>query len=217
LGENLGGAGFPNRQRPPTAKPYFKEHARARVRPILASLDGNANRFIHFKIFLVDIQRDARRFLDVFSESTDRAGKIGERDRPGRGAARLAPHISRPRGTLIVGAIVSTVRPCMEDRQTKMCLAGRQTRRARRKRSQESTGLQFHQTSLNPQSMSSRALAVIQEFNSLPQAEQMAAYEAIARKVTPADYRPLSDEDLTTIAAETFALLDQAESHAQSP
>lgn len=34
-----------------------------------------------------------------------------------------------------------------------------------------------------------------QEFNSLPQAEQMAVYEAIARKLTPANYGPLSDEE----------------------
>ncbi len=64
--------------------------------------------------------------------------------------------------------------------------------------------------------MSPRALAVIEEFNSLPQVEQWAVYEAIARTVTPADYGPLSDEDLTAIAAETFALLDQEESRARS-
>ena len=64
--------------------------------------------------------------------------------------------------------------------------------------------------------MSNSALAVIREFNNLPQAEQLAVYEAIARKVTPADYGPLSDEDLTSIAAETFALLDEEERHAQS-
>jgi hypothetical protein len=64
--------------------------------------------------------------------------------------------------------------------------------------------------------MSSKARAVIQEFNSLPQAEQLAVYEAIARKVTPADYGPLSDEHLTAIAAEMFALLDQEESRIES-
>jgi hypothetical protein len=64
--------------------------------------------------------------------------------------------------------------------------------------------------------MSSKALAVLHEFNSLPPLEQMAVYEAIARKVTPANYGPLSDEDLTSIAAETFALLDEAEGRAKS-
>jgi hypothetical protein len=78
------------------------------------------------------------------------------------------------------------------------------------------TGLQFHRTSFNLHYMSNRALAVIDEFNSLPQIEQLAVYEAIARKVTPTDYGPLSDEDLTAIAAETFAVLDQVEDRAQS-
>ena len=64
--------------------------------------------------------------------------------------------------------------------------------------------------------MSSSAQAIIQEFNSLPPVEQLAVYEAIARKVTPANYEPLSDEDLTVIAAETFALLDEEENRAQS-
>jgi hypothetical protein len=64
--------------------------------------------------------------------------------------------------------------------------------------------------------MSIKALAVIEEFCRLPRLEQLAIYEAIARKVTPAHYGPLSDEDLTTIAAETFALLDKEEGHAQS-
>ncbi len=64
--------------------------------------------------------------------------------------------------------------------------------------------------------MSSKAQAVLREFNSLPPVEQMAVYQAIARKVTPADYGPLSDEDLTAIAAETFALFDEEEGRAQS-
>ena len=64
--------------------------------------------------------------------------------------------------------------------------------------------------------MSSKAQAVIQDFNSLPQIEQLAAYEAITRKVTPSDYEPLSDEDLAAIAAETFELLDQEENRCQS-
>jgi len=56
----------------------------------------------------------------------------------------------------------------------------------------------------------------MEEFNRLPQVEQLAVSEPIARKVTPADYGPLSDEDLTAIAAETFALLDEEESRARS-
>ena len=64
------------------------------------------------------------------------------------------------------------------------------------------------------QPMSSTAQAVLEQFNRLPQVEQLAVYEAITRKITPADYGPLSDEDLTAIAAETFALLDEEEGRA---
>jgi hypothetical protein len=64
--------------------------------------------------------------------------------------------------------------------------------------------------------MNSKAQAVIREFNSLPQVEQLAVYQAIARKVTPSKYEPLSDEDLTAIAADSFALLDQEENPAKS-
>jgi hypothetical protein len=39
--------------------------------------------------------------------------------------------------------------------------------------------------------MSSKAQALVEEFNSLPQLEQLAVYEAIARKVTPANYEAL--------------------------
>jgi hypothetical protein len=64
--------------------------------------------------------------------------------------------------------------------------------------------------------MSNKAQAVIQEFDGLPKDEQLAVYEAIARKVVPAEYGPLSDEDLTAISAETFELLDQEECRAQT-
>jgi hypothetical protein len=64
--------------------------------------------------------------------------------------------------------------------------------------------------------MSSKAKALIQEFDGLSQTEQLAVYEAIARKVTPAVYEALSDEDLTAIAAESFAMLDEEERRAQA-
>ena len=64
--------------------------------------------------------------------------------------------------------------------------------------------------------VSRAAQAIIQDFNRLPPGEQMAVYEAIARQVTPLDHGPLSDEDLTAIAAESFAMLDEEEKHGQS-
>jgi len=56
--------------------------------------------------------------------------------------------------------------------------------------------------------VSRAAQAIIQDFNRLPPGEQMA--------VTPLDHGPLSDEDLTAIAAESFAMLDEEEKHGQS-
>jgi predicted nucleotidyltransferase len=40
-------------------------------------------------------------------------------------------------------------------------------------------------------------------------------YESIARSVVSGDYGPLSDDDLTVIAAQTFSLLDEEESRAE--
>ena len=59
--------------------------------------------------------------------------------------------------------------------------------------------------------MSIGAQAVIQEFYNLPPTEQLAVYEVIARSVAPVDYGPLLEEDLTAIAAGSFALLDEKE------
>jgi hypothetical protein len=64
--------------------------------------------------------------------------------------------------------------------------------------------------------MSTKAQAVLTRFQSLPRDEQLAVYEKIARSVVPEDYGPLSDDDLTGIAAQTFAFLDEEEARAQS-
>lgn len=59
--------------------------------------------------------------------------------------------------------------------------------------------------------MSSGAKEIVEKFNRLPRQDKLAVYEAIAREVSSADYAPLSDDELTAIAAETFALLDEEE------
>ena len=64
--------------------------------------------------------------------------------------------------------------------------------------------------------MSTKAQAVLARFRTLPREEQYLVYETIARAVVPGDYGPLSDEDLTAVAAQTFALLDEEESRAES-
>jgi hypothetical protein len=65
--------------------------------------------------------------------------------------------------------------------------------------------------------MSSKAQAVLEGFRSLPRDEQYVVYETIARCVAPGDYGPLSDDDLTAIAAQTFSLLDEEVSRAPVP
>ena len=64
--------------------------------------------------------------------------------------------------------------------------------------------------------MSGKAQAVIREFSSLPPAEQLSVYEAIARKIVPTNYGPLSDDDLNAIAADSFSLLDEEERRAST-
>ena len=74
---------------------------------------------------------------------------------------------------------------------------------------------------MHPAGMAAFGAAILKEwklegFKGLPREEQYAVYETIARAVVPGDYGPLSDEDLTSIAAETFPLLDEEESRAES-
>ena len=64
--------------------------------------------------------------------------------------------------------------------------------------------------------MSAEAQAVIESFAKLPREEQLSVYEAIARTVGPEDYGPLSDDELSAIAAQSFALLDEEEARGQS-
>ena len=74
----------------------------------------------------------------------------------------------------------------------------------------------FHAMRVSFQGMSTKAQAVLEGFRSLPRDEQYTVYEMIARSVVPGNYGPLSDDDLTVIAAQTFSLLDEEESRAQS-
>jgi hypothetical protein len=57
--------------------------------------------------------------------------------------------------------------------------------------------------------MSTNAAAIVSQFRSLHKEDQWAVYEAIARSVVPEEYGELTDDELTTIAAQTFALLDE--------
>jgi len=63
--------------------------------------------------------------------------------------------------------------------------------------------------------MSTKAQAVLDPFKALPRAEQWDIYEAIARSVVPEEYAALSDRELVTTAAQSFALLDQEDESAR--
>jgi hypothetical protein len=56
----------------------------------------------------------------------------------------------------------------------------------------------------------------LDDFKELPREAQWNVYEAIARSVVPEDYGPLSDGDLTAIAARSFAQLDEEEAGAEA-
>ena len=77
-------------------------------------------------------------------------------------------------------------------------------------------GLFFSGLPRTVQVMSTKAEAILEQFKSLPKAEQWGVYEAIARSVVPEDYGELSDEELTVSAAQTFALLDEEDERAKS-
>lgn len=77
-------------------------------------------------------------------------------------------------------------------------------------------GLLFQLRRLFFERMSIKAQAIVDEFRNLSRDEQFAVYESIARAIVPEDYGPLSDDDLTNIAAQTFSLLDEEESRASS-
>jgi hypothetical protein len=64
--------------------------------------------------------------------------------------------------------------------------------------------------------VSTKAESLLEEFKGLPPSEQWKVYESIAKNLAPQDYGPLSDEDLTAIAGQTFSLLDEEEERAQS-
>jgi hypothetical protein len=63
--------------------------------------------------------------------------------------------------------------------------------------------------------VSTKAQTVLDEFRRLDPAEQRLVWNELAQTFAPADYGPLSDDDLTAIADQTFVLLDKEERDAQ--
>lgn len=64
--------------------------------------------------------------------------------------------------------------------------------------------------------MSTQAQEIFNAYQRLPKEDQLAVYEAIARSKIPAEYGEFTDEELTCIAAQSFAILDQDEESAKT-
>lgn len=64
--------------------------------------------------------------------------------------------------------------------------------------------------------MTDIAAKIFAEFKRLGPVEQRLIWNEMAQAVAPSDYGPLTDEELTGIADQTFVLLDKEEANAQS-
>ena len=62
--------------------------------------------------------------------------------------------------------------------------------------------------------MTAAAARIIDEFKKLPAPDQKEALSQMMQAAAFLDYGDLSDEDLTAIAAQTFAMLDREEDEA---
>lgn len=62
--------------------------------------------------------------------------------------------------------------------------------------------------------VSAAVAKMVEQFAKLEPAEQRQALAEVLRIAGHLDYPPLTDDDLTAIAAQTFALLDQEENDA---
>ena len=64
--------------------------------------------------------------------------------------------------------------------------------------------------------MTAVAARLIADFKRLEPLEQRQVWNELAQAVVPAEYGPLTDEELTAIADQTFVLLDKEEADAQT-
>ncbi len=64
--------------------------------------------------------------------------------------------------------------------------------------------------------MTATAIRVVNEFKKLDPAEQHLVWNEIAQAVAPSDYGPLTDDELTAIADQTFVMLDKEEANAEA-
>ena len=64
--------------------------------------------------------------------------------------------------------------------------------------------------------MSETAVRLVNDFKSLDPSEQRLVWDELAQIVTGPNYGPLTDEELTAIADQTFVLLDKEEADAEA-
>ena len=67
-------------------------------------------------------------------------------------------------------------------------------------------------------SMSTKAEAILEQFETLPPAEKQELWQELQRRVAPVELHgePLTDEDIAGSARVTFAMLDEEEQHAKA-
>jgi hypothetical protein len=70
-------------------------------------------------------------------------------------------------------------------------------------------------TSRYLKAMTATAVRLLDEFKRLDPLEQRLVWNELAQAVVPLAYGPLTDEELVTIADQTFVLLDKEEADAQ--
>jgi hypothetical protein len=66
--------------------------------------------------------------------------------------------------------------------------------------------------------MSTKATAILEQFEALPPAEQQELWRELRRRIAPVELygEPLTDEDIADSARVTFAMLDEEEQRAKA-
>jgi hypothetical protein len=66
--------------------------------------------------------------------------------------------------------------------------------------------------------MSTKAEAILEQFETLPPAEQQELWRELQRRIAPVELygEPLTDEDIADSARVTFAMLDEEEQRAKA-
>ena len=82
----------------------------------------------------------------------------------------------------------------------------------------QSRGLSFFRSAVMVWDMSTKAEAILEQFETLPPAEKQVLWRELQRRVAPVELHgePLTDEDIAGSARVTFAMLDEEEQRAKA-